>query len=67
MNISKVTDALKTVGLFLLSNMTGILFIAGLVAICYAVFIYSLIFGYAAVGISLIIVALILNNEIEGR
>ena len=67
MNIGKLTGALKTVGLFLLSNITAILFLAGLVFICYAVFLFSLLWGYVAVGVCLIVVALILNSETDGR
>lgn len=65
MNIGKFTGALKTVGLFLLSNITAILFLIGLAFVCYAVFLFHIVWGYVAVGICLILVALILN--VEGR
>lgn len=67
MNIGKLTGALNRVGLFLLSNITAILFLAGLAFICYAVFLFSLLWGYIAVGVCLVVVALILNSETDGR
>jgi len=63
MNIGKLTDGLKTIGLFLLSNLISILFLIGLSLIVYAVFLVSLVFGLVAAGIALILVALIMNSE----
>lgn len=63
MNIGKFTGALKAVGLFLLSNITAILFLIGLASICYAVFLFHIVWGYVAVGLCLVIVAMILTAE----
>lgn len=63
MNIGKLTDGLKAIGLFLSSNLVAILFLVGLALIVYAVFLVSLVFGLIAAGIALILVALILNSE----
>lgn len=63
MNIGKVTDAFKTVGLFLMTNLIAILFLIGLALIVYAVFLVSITLGLVAAGIALILVALILNTE----
>jgi len=66
MNIGKVTDAFKEMGLFLLHNITAILFLIGLVSVVYSVFLYSHTLGFTATGASCIIVALILNSEQRG-
>lgn len=66
MNIGKVTDAFKTMGLFLLHNITAILFLVGLVSIVYSVFLYSYALGFTALGASTIAVSLILNSEQGG-
>jgi len=63
MNIGKLTDGLKSIGLFLLSNLIAILFLIGLALIVYAVFLVSLVFGLVAAGIALILVSLIMNSE----
>lgn len=63
MNIGKFTGALKAVGLFLLSNITAILFLAGLVVLCYAIFLTSIQGGFVAIGVCLITVAMILTAE----
>jgi len=63
MNIGKLTDGLKAIGLFLLSNLIAILFLIGLALIVYAVFLVSLVFGLVAAGIALILVSLIMNSE----
>lgn len=66
MNIGKVADAFKKMGLFLLHNITAILFLLGLVSIVYSVFLYSHTLGFASLGASSIVVALILNSEQGG-
>lgn len=66
MNVGKFTDALKRVGLFLMHNLTAILFLLGLVSIVYSVFLWSNILGFSSIGVSLIIVSLILNSEQGG-
>lgn len=63
MNIGKITDVFKLTGLFLLSNIAGILFLLGLSAINVAVYMYSTELGLVATGVSLVLVALILNSE----
>lgn len=66
MNIQKIPDGLKAIGLFLLHNLTAILFLVGLTLIVYAVFMWSITFGFVAAGFALIIISLILNNEHPG-
>lgn len=63
MNIGKITDVFKGTGLFLLENLTAILFLIGLSLVVYAVFMWSNIFGMIAAGVALILVALIINSE----
>lgn len=63
MDINLLLVGLKTIGLFLLSNITAISFLAGLAFIVYAVFLVSTIFGFVAIGIALILIALIVNTE----
>lgn len=63
LNIQGITDGLKAIGLFLMSNLIAILFLIGLATIVYAVFLVSTIIGLAAAGVALILVALILSNE----
>lgn len=65
MNIGKITDAFKLMGLFLLANITGILFLSGLVVVNYAIFDWDSFWGLIAIGASLILVALIINHESE--
>lgn len=67
MNIGKITDAFRIMGLFLLANVTGILFLAGLTVINYAVYSWNGLWGLIAIGASLILVALIVNYESESR
>ncbi len=63
MNINKVTDALKGVGLFLLANLTGILFLAGIAVIVYGFFQFGTITGIFALGIAAVLISLILARE----
>lgn len=65
-NIGRLTGAFRYVGLFLLANLTGILFILGLIAINYAVYLWDAQWGLIATGVSLLTVALIINSEQEG-
>ena len=67
MNINKLTDAFKQVGLFLTSNITAIFFLLGLIAINVAVYLWDTQWGLIATGVSLILVALIINGETEKR
>lgn len=66
MNINKLTGAIKLMCLFLLSNLTGILFLAGLIVINFAIFQWDYEWGLIASGASLILVALIINSESVG-
>lgn len=66
MNIGKITDAFKKMGLFLLANITGIIFLAGIFFVNYAVYQHSFLWGYVATGVSLIVIALIINAESDG-
>lgn len=63
MNIGKITGAIKLMCLFLLANITGILFLIGLTVINYAIYQWDIQWGYIATGASLILVALIINSE----
>lgn len=63
MNISKVNDFIKMIGLFLYSNLTGILFLGGLGTIVYTFYRISTNVGLFATGGSLIIISLILAKE----
>lgn len=67
MNIGKITDAFKLMGLFLLANITGILFLAGLIVINYAIYLWDFKWSLVSIGASLILVALIINHESESR
>lgn len=63
MDINLIIVGLKTIGYFLLSNMTAILFLIGLAFIVYALFMISSMWGFIAIGVAFILVALILVNE----
>jgi len=67
MNISKLTDAFKQVGLFLTFNITAIFFLFGLIAINTAIYLWGVQWGLIGTGVSLIVVALIINGETEKR
>lgn len=63
MNINKVNDLLKTIGLFLLANLTGIILLTGLAVIVYAFYQISNLTGVFATGVVLILISLILAKE----
>lgn len=63
MNINKVNEAIKQIGLFLLANLTAILFLGGLGMVVYTFFRISTNTGFFALGTCLIIVSLILARE----
>lgn len=67
MNISKLTDAFKQVGLFLTFNITAIFFLLGIIVINVAVYLWDMQWGLIGTGVSLIVVALIINGETEKR
>lgn len=63
MYINKVNDFIKSVGLFLLKNLTGIVFLSGLGVVIHAFFRISTNMGVFALGTCLVIVSLILAKE----
>lgn len=63
MDINKVTDGLKAVGLFLWLNLTGLLFLIGLGTIVYGFYRINLTAGVFALGTATILIALILAKE----
>ena len=63
MDINLLLVGLKTIGLFLLSNITAISFLLGLAFIVFAIFTVSTVWGYVATGIALILISLILAKE----
>jgi hypothetical protein len=63
MDINKVTDALKAVGLFLWLNITGLLFLLGIGVIVYGFYRINLTAGVFALGTAKILIALILAKE----
>lgn len=63
MNINRVNDFIKQIGLFLLVNLTGIAFLGGLGVVIYAFFRLSTNTGFFALGACLVIVSLILARE----
>lgn len=63
MDINVLLVGLQSVGLFLMANLIAILFLAGLAVIVFAVFTVSTFWGYVAIGLALILIALILANE----
>lgn len=63
MDINLLLIGLKTIGLFLMANLTGLLFLVGLSFIIYAVFLVSTIAGFVGIGLALILISLILVKE----
>lgn len=63
MNINKINDLFKLIGLFLLENLTGILFLGGLGVVIYTFFRMSTNAGFFALGVGLVLVSLILARE----
>lgn len=63
MNINKINDFIKSMSLFLLANITGILFLCGLGMVVYTFFRISTNTGFFALGTCLVIVSLILAKE----
>lgn len=63
MNINKVNDLLKTIGLFLLGNLTGLLLLGGLGVVVYGFYQISNLTGVFSTGVVLILVSLILAKE----
>lgn len=63
MNINKVNETIKRIGLFLLANLTAILFLGGLGVIVYGFFRIGNITGVFALGVAIVLVSLILAKE----
>lgn len=63
MNINKFTDAFKQMSLFLLSNLTAILFLAGLGVVVYGFFRIGTTAGIFALGTIITLVSLVLARE----
>lgn len=63
MNINKVNEAIKQIGLFLLANLTGILFLIGLGIVVHGFFKIGQTTGVFALGTATILIALILAKE----
>lgn len=66
MKLTKISDLLKAVGLFLYSYLTAILFLAGLIILNVAVYIeFDLFIGLITSAVSLMFVGWLLNYESE--
>jgi len=63
MNINKINDFIKSIGLFLLANLTGILFLCGLGVVIYGFFRLGQTTGIFALGVAVTLVSLILAKE----
>ncbi len=63
MNISKVNETIKSIGLFLLANLTGIVFLCGLGVVVYGFFRIGQTTGIFALGVAVTLVSLILAKE----
>jgi len=63
MNINKVNDFIKAIGLFLLANLTGILFLTGIIVVVYGFFQISTMTGTFSLGVAIILISLILAKE----
>lgn len=66
MKLTKISDLLKAVGLFLYSYLTAILFLAGLIILNVAIYIeFDLFIGLVASAVSLMFIGWLLNYESE--
>ena len=63
MNINKVNDIIKAICLFLLDNLTGILFLTGIAVIVYGFYQISTLVGIFALGVAITLISLILAKE----
>ncbi|GIP61949.1 hypothetical protein J32TS6_05040 [Virgibacillus pantothenticus] len=63
MNINKLNETIKQIGLFLWLNLTGLLFLIGLGTIVYGFYRINLTAGVFALGTVTILIALILAKE----
>lgn len=66
MKLTKISDLLKAVGLFLYSYLTAILFLAGLIILNVAIYIeFDLFIGLVVSAVSLMFIGWLLNYESE--
>ena len=63
MNINKINDLLRAIGLFLLANLSGIILLIGLSTIVYGFYNISTLTGVFATGVVLVLISLILARE----
>lgn len=67
MNINKINDFIKSIGLFLLSKIAAILLLTGLAIVVYGFFRISTNAGVFALGIAVTIISLITAWEGGGN
>lgn len=66
MKLTKISDLLKVVGLFLYSYLTAILFLSGLVVLNVSMYIrFDVFIGLLVTAFSLMFIAWLLNYESE--
>lgn len=65
--MDSLLDGLKSIGLFFTENLAGVIFLIGLAFIVFAIFLFNTILGYLAVGVALVLIALILVKESQVR
>lgn len=66
MKLTKISDLLKVVGLFLYSYLTAILFLSGLIVLNVAMYLeFDLFIGLVVTSVSLMFVGWLLNYESE--
>lgn len=66
MKLTKISDLLKSVGLFLYSYLTAILFLSGLIVLNVAMYLeFDLFIGLVVTSVSLMFVGWLLNYESE--
>lgn len=66
MKLTKISDLLKVVGLFLYSYLTAILFLSGLIVLNVAMYIeFDVFIGLVVTSVSLMFVGWLLNYESE--
>lgn len=66
MKLTKISDLLKVVGLFLYSYLTAILFLSGLIVLNVAMYLeFDVFIGLVVTSVSLMFVGWLLNYESE--
>ena len=63
MNLNIITNTIKAFFIGIIHNLVPIIFLLGLAFVVYAVFTVSITAGYVAIGLALILIALILAKE----